>query len=224
MPHAAFSCEAAACHTWPTEVFTGPVKGSCPLLELPRAEIVLLDDWRPDSGILDIATTLLWLEGSKFLICRPLNQFGSHMEYQAKQPSFITCNLQSLHAPRARWSESELSMLRNRLRIFLFHARIAVLRDIPPCPCCFAQWLISGGKNVRKFVEQGFPELSWKLRTYVARDIWLDGCGSCMGFISCGLWKDSSSEAECTTAWQWIVAEAGFFLFGMLNSTAKRSL
>ena len=31
-------------------VFTNPAKGSCPLLDLPRAECVLLDDWRPETG------------------------------------------------------------------------------------------------------------------------------------------------------------------------------
>ena len=100
-----------------SQVFSGAVKGSCPLLELPQAEVVLLDDWRPDSAILDVATTLLWFEGSKFLVCRPLNQFGSHKEFQRKRPTFLTCNIQSLHTPRGRWSESELSMLRNRFLV-----------------------------------------------------------------------------------------------------------
>ena len=138
-------------------VFTNPAKGSCPLLDLPRAECVLLDDWRPETGALDVSTWLLWLEGGKLRINRPLNLFSSHEEYQPNRPTFVTCNWQALHIAKGRWTDSELCMLRARLQIFVFQHRLQSLRDIPSCPCCFAMLVLSGGRNISKFVDQGFP-------------------------------------------------------------------
>ena len=131
-------------------VFACPARVSYPLLDLPQSQVVILDDWRPDPGALDVSSTLLWLESATLRINRPLNLYCGHLDFRPTQPTFLTCNWQSLFVAKGRWSESELLMLRSRLSIYRFHHRIGVLRNIPPCPCCFAMWLISGGKDVAK--------------------------------------------------------------------------
>lgn len=148
-----FPCVTAA------EVFTCPARGSYPLLDLPHSHCVVLDDWRPDSGTLDVSSTLLWLEGATLRINRPLNLYTGHLDFRPRQPTFLTCNWQSLHVPKGRWTESELRMLRSRLTIFNFQHRIENLRDIPACPRCFAMFILSAGKDVLKFVAEGFPRV-----------------------------------------------------------------
>ncbi|CAL1168248.1 unnamed protein product, partial [Cladocopium goreaui] len=39
-------------------VFACPARGSYPLLDLPQSQVVILDDWRPDHGALDVSS--LW--------------------------------------------------------------------------------------------------------------------------------------------------------------------
>lgn len=141
------------------KVFCAPARGTYPLLDLPQAQVVVLDDWRPDSGALDVSCALLWLEGAKLRINRPLNMFSGHLDFRATQPTFITCNWQALHVPKGKWSESELLMLRSRLTTFHFQHRIESLKDIAPCAPCFAMWVLSGGKNVTKFLAAGFPAM-----------------------------------------------------------------
>ena len=50
------------------------------------------------------------------------------------------------------WDHEQLLVAAaQRLSNYMFHQRIKVLRDIKPCPCCFAQWLLSGGKNMEVY-------------------------------------------------------------------------
>jgi len=58
-----------------------------------------------------------------------------------------------LYVAKGRWSESEL----------LIGVSVTFDHDSSPSKspcierCCFAQWLVSGGKNVAKFVQRGLP-------------------------------------------------------------------
>jgi hypothetical protein len=140
-------------------VFACPARGSYPLLDLPQSQVVILDDWRPDHGALDVSSTLLWLESATLRINRPLNLYSGHLDFRPTQPTFLTCNWQSLFVPKGCWSESELLMLRSRLTIYRFQHRIENLKDIPACPCCFTMFILSGGKNVAKFLAAGFPSV-----------------------------------------------------------------
>ena len=139
------------------QVFYGPVKGSCPLLHLPDAQIVLLDDFRPDGQLLDIATLLMWFEGGAITIARPLNCYQTHLQFQATQPHFATCSFASLHAARGKVTDTELSMLRSRMKLYVFQKRLEEVRDLPCCVNCFAMWILSAGGNVAKFLAKGFP-------------------------------------------------------------------
>ena len=129
-------------------------------MDLPTADIVLLDDFRPDPAVIDIPTLLCWLEGGEFVISRPLNTYRTHLKYRAAQPHFATCNWHALYTPRGRLSETELSMLRARMKIYVFRARITTMKDIKPCAACFSMWVLSQGRDVRKFTEKGFPPIS----------------------------------------------------------------
>ena len=142
------------------EVFTCPARGSCPLLALPDADCVILDDFRPDASIVDVSTSLLWLEGQVIRIQRPLNVFSGHVDFKPCQPTFLTMNWQALHMPRGRWTESELAMLRARLAIFHFTCRILDTKDIEACPQCFCMFVLSGGKDIKKFLDRGFPPVA----------------------------------------------------------------
>ena len=133
------------------------MKGSCPLLALPSCEVVVLDDFRPNPDILDIPTLLRWLEGTTVTVARPLNTYGSHLQFKPQQPHFATCSFAALHTARGKLTETELSMLRNRLQIYLFQRRIEEIRPIPCCVNCFAMWILSGGRNVTRFLDRGFP-------------------------------------------------------------------
>ena len=124
-----------------------------------QSQVVILDDWRPDHGALDVSSTLLWLESATLRINRPLNLYSGHLDFRPTQPTFLTCNWQSLFVPKGCWSESELLMLRSRLTIYRFQHRIENLKDIPACPCCFTMFILSGGKNVAKFLVAGFPSV-----------------------------------------------------------------
>ena len=68
-------------------------KGSCPLLGLPTADTVLLDDFRPDPAVIDIPTLLCWLEGGVFVISRPLNTYRTHFKIQGHAAAFCDVEL-----------------------------------------------------------------------------------------------------------------------------------
>lgn len=72
----------------------------------------------------------------------------------------MTCSFAALHTARGKLTETELSMLRNRLQIYLFQRRIEEIRSIPCCVNCFAMWILSGGRNVSRFRAQGFPAVN----------------------------------------------------------------
>ena len=57
-------------------------------------------------------------------------------------------------------SEVELAMLRSRLKLYVFQRRVPQIRDVRPCPNCFAMFVLSAGRDVFEFVEQGFPRVA----------------------------------------------------------------
>ena len=67
--------------------------GACPL-DLPQAQVVVLDCWRPDT------TPLLWLESAKLRINAPWNMHSGDFDFRPEQPTFISCNWQALCGKR----------------------------------------------------------------------------------------------------------------------------
>ena len=83
--------------------------------------------------------------------------YQTHLQFQATQPHFATCSFASLHAARGKVTDTELSMLRSRMKLYVFQKRLEEVRDIPCCVNCFAMWILSAGGNVAKFLAKGFP-------------------------------------------------------------------
>ncbi len=71
-------------------VFLTPPKSSFPLLGLPGAKVVLLDDWHFNDDVISYALQLLWFEGKSFIVARPQNQHSGHVQYTADAPIFIS--------------------------------------------------------------------------------------------------------------------------------------
>ena len=126
-------------------VFTAPPKNVFPLLELPKARLVILDDWRFNEDIVSYPLQLLWFEGQPFVIARPQNQFSGHIRYRKDDPVFITTLEADLHSLSQNLLPGDRDMMLKRLKIFRFHQKLPNLdRPIPPCGHCLACFLLTG--------------------------------------------------------------------------------
>ena len=56
--------------------------------------------------------------------------------------------------------KAEIVVLRSRLKLYVFQRRLPQIRDTRPCPNCFAMFVLSAGRDVSKFVDQGFPRVA----------------------------------------------------------------
>ena len=54
------------------------------MMGLVDADVVLLDDYRPDCQLVDIATMLSWLESGTITICRPLEPVRQPLAVQGR--------------------------------------------------------------------------------------------------------------------------------------------
>ena len=125
-------------------VFTAPPKNAFPLLELPKARLALLDDWRFNEDVVSYALQLLWFEGKPFVIARPQNQFTGHVRYHKDDPVFITTLEADLMALRAKVLPGDRDMMLKRLKIFRFQRKLEnPQRDLPACGHCFARLLLT---------------------------------------------------------------------------------
>ena len=136
-------------------VFGTPEKANFPLLDLPLAKVVFLDEFRFDCDVLSWATLDLWFEGSPVPIGRPQNVAGvtGNMTYKGSAPIFITTKLDWLsrleHAAQINpetglpWN-TDASMLLRRLKVFKFTTRVGKPeRTVPFCKHCFATLLFA---------------------------------------------------------------------------------
>ena len=110
--------------------------GNFPLLDLPLAKIVFLDDHRFDPDVLSWATTCLWFDGSAVPIGRPQNEKGAapgNFMYKGSAPIFITTKLSDLTwlesqasinpYTNAPW-DADASMLYRRLKIYKYTKKV----------------------------------------------------------------------------------------------------
>ncbi len=143
----------------PTHVFTGPVPGSFPMLELPGKKVCFLDEWRFDQTVVSYAAQCLWYDGSIVPLARPQNIPGAsgHYQYQGTAPIFVTTKLVDLQrlafyaaddpqtgAPR----DANASMMYRRLKVYSYKTRIPKPPkgvQIKHCPHCFAELLLGYG-------------------------------------------------------------------------------
>lgn len=129
------------------KVFVTPPKSAFPLMELNRARVVFLDDWRFNDDIVPYALQLLWFEGQSFTIARPQNQHAGHTRYEGDSPVFITTLESDITTLKRGLQSGDIEMMTKRLRIFQFHRKLVKPdRSISPCGVCFAK-LVLGKSN-----------------------------------------------------------------------------
>jgi len=130
-------------------MFFAPQHPTFPLLGLPAAKVVFLDDFRFFQTPVPAATQCLWFDGSPVLIARPQNvarQSGKEL-YRADARIFITTKKADLDR-RAQSLEGDESMLFRRLKVYSFTARVqAPPCHIPECGHCFAKLVCRQGST-----------------------------------------------------------------------------
>jgi len=129
-------------------VFTSPPKSAFPLLELAKARLVVLDDWRFNEDIVSYPLQLLWFEGKPFIIARPQNLFNGHLRYTKDDPVFITTLEQDILTLKKNILPGDRDMMLKRLKVFRFHVKVDTPdHTIPPCKRCFAHFLLNQDQN-----------------------------------------------------------------------------
>jgi hypothetical protein len=132
------------------QVFSSPVPGNFPLLDLPGKRVVLLDDWRLNEKVLSLATQCLWFDGSPLPIARPQNrpETKGHMAYRGTAPIFMTTPLKDVERLEAAAlaagdsHDPNADMVYRRLKVFKFSTRVPKPSSkVPYCKRCFAQFL-----------------------------------------------------------------------------------
>jgi len=121
--------------------FAKPAKDSrYPLLNLELSEVILWQDFRMESCPMSWDDLLLLFEGETITIARPMNTFGSNLQYKATQPVFLTSDGPMEHPRR---DARETAMMRRRFTTFVFMNTFqkAEVKRIEPCARCFAAWL-----------------------------------------------------------------------------------
>ena len=127
--------------------------------DLPIAKVVFLDDFRFDADRLSWSTLDPWFDGSPVPIGQPQNIPGvtGNITYKGTTPIFITTKLADLEnldywaqlnpATNEPW-DAEASMLRRRLKLYVFHHRIPKpAQKICHCKHCFAKLVFSQAAN-----------------------------------------------------------------------------
>ena len=140
-------------------VFSRPVPGTFPIVDLPGKKCCFLDEWRFDQTILSFALQCVWYDGSIVPIARPQNQPGTagHYSYQGTAPIFATTKRKDLLTLQA-WAaddpstgvpwDADASMICRRLKVYHFTHRIPKPpKGLKYCPCCFAQLLVSNSNG-----------------------------------------------------------------------------
>jgi hypothetical protein len=127
-------------------VFTAPPKNAFPLLDLERARLTLLDDWRFNEDIVSYGVQLLWFEGAPFVIARPQNQYSGHLRYTKNDPVFITTLQEDITSLKGKrfLKQGDIDMMMKRLLVFRFSRKIFISKKVAKgCACCFARLLLS---------------------------------------------------------------------------------
>ena len=136
------------------EVFSIPGKSNFPLIDLPKAKVAFLDDFRFNPDIVSWSTLMLWFDGSPVPISRPQNVQGvtGNFNYKGRAPVFITTKLSDIKlleeqakinpATGHPWN-TDASMLLRRMKVYSFTTRISRPPRISCCARCFSQLFVA---------------------------------------------------------------------------------
>ena len=138
-------------------IFTGPVSGGFPMIEVFGKKVAFLDEWRFNEDLLPWPVQCVWYDGSTFAVARPQNVPGvcGHYQYKGNAPIFATTKLDDLE--RLRWyaspnprtgkpRDANASMIWRRLKVYPYCCKIAKPPpNMPFCAHCFASLVFEYG-------------------------------------------------------------------------------
>ena len=173
------------------KVFGTPSKSAFPLIELPAARVVLLDDWRFNEDVIPFNVQLLWLEGKPFWINRPQNQHAGHVRYNEDAPVFVTALAADISRVKPGLQPGDIDMMLKRLTIFPFHAKLENPdRTIPTCGRCFAELVLSGASRPSEPASASRPgQLAGPATSSKRCPEGPTGCSPEQQRASCGAWR-----------------------------------
>ena len=127
--------------------FVNPTRGTFNLVGASDADIILLNDFRYESGSEIIAWNDLLniLDGSKLHVAAPKTSHTKDIEWSAKQPIFATGpqKIQRFYKGTTSINASETSQMDARwVYVHLTHTIAAIDNQIIPCGRCFAQLIL----------------------------------------------------------------------------------
>jgi hypothetical protein len=132
---------------------TPPNKSGFPLQDLCAKELILWQDFRLNEDVLPWSSLLLIFEGTVITVRRPRTEFQGDKDVKVSQPVFIS-SVEPLSHPHSK----EREMMEGRFKFFHFTKTLpsGQVRKVPPCPSCFASFVIAFSTP-----PQSVPQLSF---------------------------------------------------------------
>ena len=125
--------------------FANPASGTFSWVGVEEAEIIFLNDFRWSERIIPWQDLLRLLEGDKIHIATPKTQFAQDIILEKDTPIFCTGPSRIRKFSRdgdVNEVESEMMEVRWKVFIFFHQLRTADVVDVPPCPRCFANFVL----------------------------------------------------------------------------------
>lgn len=129
--------------------FCNPASSSFAWVGAESCEVIFLNDFRWSPQILPWHDMLLLLEGQTVHLPAPKCHFAKDLVLDADTPIFCTGKHEIIFIKAGCTDEKENEMMRVRWRIFNFYSQIpeSEQRTVPPCPRCFAKFILSGSDS-----------------------------------------------------------------------------
>jgi len=124
--------------------FRNPATANFAWVGVDEAEVIFLNDFRWTSQIIPWHDLLLLLEGQLVHFPAPKCHFAKDISLESDTPIFCTGKRSIVLIKRGEIDERETEMMAVRWRLFSFSYQIPESDqvDIPPCPRCFAEFIL----------------------------------------------------------------------------------
>ena len=129
--------------------FMNPATGRYAWVGLDECEVAFLNDFRWSSECINWSDFLLLLEGQTVHLPRPKNQFCTDLEIHRENtiPFFATSKSPIIFEGKYNQTDQrETDMMASRWNTFEFTYQISIseVRQLDPCPSCFAKLVLTG--------------------------------------------------------------------------------
>ena len=129
------------------KVFANPAHDKYAWVGADKSEVILLQDFRWSSELIQWKDLLLLLEGEIVNLPSPKNHFVSDVCMNTDIPIFATskCRVEYIGRFNSR-DEMETAMMAVRWKVFDFTRQITEeeQKSVPPCPRCFSELVLMG--------------------------------------------------------------------------------